>query len=340
MNIKRKIYIYIILFILLLECRAIAGYIEKINLKVSGQIAKPIFIVNHEEEIKGNYSNINEVPEYTFEIKNCNENNEISQMDFNVIIEVSTENQVEFEVVNCSTNEIVLNNKKKNSNLILEKYKPSLNKYKVTIKSDKVIAKDMLKIYIDAKYYKYELDVFDINLDNRSLEYEIYTSEPEKKYTNKDIIFQIKCNKEIKSISGFELSEDKTCLSKRYSENINENITIEDFFNNKKNIKITVNNIDKILPEIVGIEEGNEYNKGLKLVYKDNIGIKNIRIENKTKKQSYNASFDEERQIIDSQILVVKGNSINPYYLNQEGDYTIIVTDFAENQLVRHISIK
>lgn len=90
----------------------------------------------------------------------------------------------------------------------------------------------------------------------------------------------------------------------------------------------------------MGIEEGKEYNKNLKLVYKDNIGIKNIKIENESKKQSYNISFDEENQIIDNQILVINNNSINPYYLNQSGDYTIVVTDFAENQLVRHISIK
>lgn len=340
MNIKRKIYIFIIVFVLLFEARVVAGYIEKINLKVTGEIAKPIFIVNYDEEIKGNYFNISEVPEYTFEIKNCNEENQISQMDFNVTIEVSTENEIEFEVINCSTNETFLSNNQKSRNIILEKYKPSINKYKVIIKSDKTIAKEKLRIYIDAKYYKYELKAFEINLDKRKLEYEIYTSEEDKKYTNKDVILQIKCNKEIKEIAGFELSEDKTCLSKNYSENIEENITIEDFFGNKKNIKITVNNIDKILPEIVGIEEGKEYNKDLKLVYKDNIGIKNIKIENKTKKQSYNISFDEENQIIDNQILVVKNSSINPYYLNQLGDYTIVVTDFAENQLVRHISVK
>ncbi len=119
-----------------------------------------------------------------------------------------------------------------------------------------------------------------------------------------------------------------------------EDILIEDFFNNKKSIKIKVNNIDKILPEIIGVEEGKEYNAGVKLVYKDNIGIKNIRVENKTQKQSYNVSFDEVKNIIDNQVVIVNKNSINPYYLNQVGDYTIIVTDFAENQLVRHISIK
>lgn len=230
MNIKRKIYIFIIVFVLIFEVRVIAGYIEKINLKVTGEIAKPIFIVNYDKEIKGNYSNISEIPEYTFEIKNYNEENQISQMDFNVTIEVSTENDVEFEVINCSTNEIVLNTNQKSSNIILEKYKHSINKYKVIIKSDKDIAKEKLEIYIDAKYYKYELKAFEINLDKRKLEYEIYTSESDKKYTNKDVILQIKCNKEIKEITGFELSEDKTCLSKKYSENIEENITIEDFF--------------------------------------------------------------------------------------------------------------
>lgn len=340
MNIKRKIYIFITIFILLLEIRSIAGYIEKINLNVSGEIARPIFIVNYDEEIKGNYSSISEIPKYMFEIKNYNEKNETSEMDFNVKIEIVTENEIEFEVKNSITNEIILNNNNKSTNILLEKYNPSFNKYEVNIKSNKPVIKDTLKIYIDAKYYKYKLTAFNINLDNRNLEYEIYNSEKDKKYTNKDVFFQIKCNKQIKEIEGFELSEDKTSLSKNYSENIEENIIIEDFFGNKKNIKIIVNNIDKTLPEIVGVEEGKKYEKGLKLIYKDNIGIKNIKIENKTIKQSYNISFDEEKQIIDNQILIIKNTSLNPYYLNIEGDYIIIVSDFAENKIVRHISIK
>lgn len=341
MNIKNiKKCIIIILCIIFLECKVIAGYVEKINLKVAGQIAKPIFAVNEDEEIVGNYSNLSNLPEYTFEIKNYNEQNEVSQMDFNVVLEAICEDQLKFEVINCFTNEVILNNELKNNSLFLEKNTSNIHKYKVIVKTNKALAKDKLKLYIDAKYYKYELKVFNINYDSRNLEYEISTSQADEKYTNKAVNIQIKCNKEIKPISGFELSEDKTCLSKSYNENIEENILIEDFFSNKKSINVKINNIDKTLPEILGIEEGGSYNKGLKLIYKDNIGIKSIKIENETQKQAYNTTFDTENKIIDKEILIVKNNSINPYYLNQIGNYTIIVTDFAGNTLVRHINIK
>lgn len=322
-----------------LESKVVAGYVEKINLKVTGTIAKPIFVVNHDEKIVGNFSNIAKVPEYIFEIKNYNEDR-VSEINFNVKLEAISENKIEFEVINTFTNEVVLNNNQKKNEFILEKDKLCSNRYKVIVKSNLDIVKDKLKIIIDAKYFKYEFEVLDINIDKRNLEYEIYVSQSDKKYTNKDVLVQIKCNKEIKNIPGFELSDDKTCLTKIYQENTIGNVLIEDYYNNRKNIEILINNIDKEVPEIVGVEEGKTYGNGLKLIYKDNIGIKRIKVENTTKNQSYCTTFDSEKKVIDNQVLVVNNNSINPYYLNQPGNYIITVTDFAENQIVKHINIK
>lgn len=328
------------MIISLLEVTTIAGYIEKINLKVTAQIAKPILNIVHDEKISGNYSDINKIPEYFFEIKNYNDENMISEIDFNVKFEAVSKNQIEFEVINCDTGEVILNNDQKNNEITIEKNKQNYKKYKIIVKENLITAKDDLKIIIDAKYFKQELEVFDISFDKRELEYQIFISEIDKKYTNNDVTVQIKCNKEIKAISGFELSSDRTCLTKIYHDNSTENIVIEDYFNNKKNIEISVNNIDKIAPEISGIENGVAYSDAIKLVYKDNIGIKNIKVENTSKKQKYNISFDLENKIIDNQFLVVDNNSINPYYLNQSGNYIITVIDFAGNQTVKHISIK
>lgn len=340
-KIKRiKICIFIILILLLLKYQSIAGYIQKVDLKISGKIAIPIFEVNYDEKITGNYSDILNIPEYTFEIKNCNQTR-ISEIGFNVNIQVLSQNKLEYEIINCSNNEVILNNNQNQTTINIEKDKSYTNEFKIIFKSSQqVVAEDNLKVIIDAKYFKYELDAFDVSFDKRNLEYNIFMSEAEKKYTNKDVILKIKCNKQIKNVYGFELSENNTCLTKTYNQNIAETISIEDYYNNKKEIAISVKNIDKFAPEIVGIEEGKTYNKAVELVYKDNIGIKSIKIENKTKHKLYSTTFDEENKIIDNKVLIVNNNSINPNYLSQSGSYTIVVTDFSENQIVRHINIK
>lgn len=328
------------MFIILFECKTISGYIERINLKVTAKIAEPIFIIKNDEKISGNYSDITKVPEYTFEIKNYNDENKISEITFNIKLEAESQNEVEFEVVDCDTNEVVLNNNQKSNEIIMEKDKLCLNKYKVIVNSNLATVKDSLKININGKYFKQELEVFNIEIDKRELEYEVYVSDADKKYTNKDVTIQIKCNKEVKSFPGFELSSDKKCLIKVYDKNTVEEITVQDYFNNKKNIQVLINNIDKTFPEIAGVEEGKIYDAGIKLVYKDNIGIRSIKVENTSIKQSYSTMFDTENKVIDNQFLVIRNNSINPYYLNKSGNYTITVTDFAGNQIVRHISIK
>ena len=336
----KKVYIIMIIFIAVFEVKTVAGYTKMINLKVTAEIAQPIFIVQNDETISGNYSDIINIPEYNFAIKNFNDENKISEITLSTKINVISENKIEFEIVDCSTNEVVLSNNKNSYQLIMEKDKACLNEYRVIIKNNLVVVRDHLKIEIDGKYYKKELDVFDINIDKRDLEYQIFVSDIDKKYTNNDITVQIKCNKEIKEVSGFKLSADKTCLTKVYNTNHQEEVTVEDYFNKKKNIQISINNIDKTMPEITGIEEGKNYDVGLKLIYKDNVGIRSIKIENTSNKESYSTIFDTQSKVIDNQSMVVKNNSINPYYLTKTGNYTITVTDFAENQIIRHISIK
>lgn len=334
---KKKIFI-LFLIILFFEIKTFAGYIQKINLEVIGEIAKPIFIVDHDDVVNGNFSNINEIPYYTFEVKNYNDER-ISEINFNIKIEVIS--NIDFEIIDCNTNEIILNKDKNSFEIFAEKEKNFNNKYKILLKTDKQIVKENLKIVIDAKYFKYELKAFEINIDKRDLEYEVSSiSDSNSKYTNKDITIKIKCNKEVKNLEGFELSSDKTILTKSYQENTIEELELEDYYNNRKKVKIAITNIDKTPPEIVGIEDGKIYSKGLKLIYKDNIGVKNIIIENTLTKNTYTVDFDIENKIIDNQILVVNNNSINPYYLNLEGSYKITVTDFAENKTVKHISIK
>ena len=60
---KKRICVFIIASIILLQSKVISSYVEKINLKVTAQIAKPILVVNHDEKIVGNYSDIKNVPD-------------------------------------------------------------------------------------------------------------------------------------------------------------------------------------------------------------------------------------------------------------------------------------
>lgn len=337
---KIKTIILIICALFLLEAKAIAGYIEKINLKVTAQIAIPVLEISGSEKISGNYSEISRVPEYFFEIKNYNELM-ISEIDLDTKIETVSKDKIEFEIIDCDTSEVLLNNSIKTNEINFEKNRKKSKKCKLVLKDNTSFAKDSLKLIVNAKYCaSKELEIFDINFDKRELTANILLSEQDKKYTNNDVIVQIKCNKEIKSISGFEFSEDKTCLIKSYQNNTVEKIVIEDYFENKKNIEISITNIDKIAPEILGVENGKTYGKSVNLAYKDNIGIKNISIENTSKKQKYNTSFTTENTIIDNQILVANSNTtINPYYLNQTGNYIITVEDFAGNKTVKYIYI-
>ena len=68
--------------------------------------------------------------------------------------------------------------------------------------------------------------------------------------TNNDVIVTINSNEKIQEIEGWEISEDRKILTKTYTQNAEEEITINDIVGNstsKSTIKI--NNIDKIKPE-------------------------------------------------------------------------------------------
>lgn len=340
-KINKKTIILIILIIVLCKSRSIAGYIEKINIRVTAQIAKSILDINYDEKISGNYLDVNKIPEYFFEIKNYNDQNIVSQIESYIKLEAISKNKLEFEIIDCDTNKVILDNKIKSNEIIIEKDKKVLKKYKVIVKDGLLVAKDKLEVIVKPKHYNTQkIEIFDINFDKRNLEVQVFISNQDKKYVNNDCVVKIECNKEVKPVEGFELLENKTCLTKIYPTNSKEEIVIEDYFGNQEKIKVLINNIDKISPEILGIEDGKTYEEKVKLIYTDNIGIKNIRVENITKKQKYDTSFDTENKVIDNQILVTDSNNISPYYLNQLGNYIISAEDFAGNKTVKHICIK
>ena len=71
-----------------------------------------------------------------------------------------------------------------------------------------------------------------------------------KEITEENVIVTITANEEIQAITGWTLSSDKKTLTKEYTENTTEIITIKDLAGNETQANIEISNIDKNLPEI------------------------------------------------------------------------------------------
>ena len=72
------------------------------------------------------------------------------------------------------------------------------------------------------------------------------TTEP----TNKSVTVTITSNKELKEVEGWKLSEDKLSITKEYTQNATEEITVQDFAGNTGKAKAVINNIDVTAPEV------------------------------------------------------------------------------------------
>lgn len=98
--------------------------------------------------------------------------------------------------------------------------------------------------------------------------------------------------------------------------------TNNSFSDNDAEVKLSDNiNIDKIPPEIIGVEDGKIYNNLVEIKYKDNIGLQKIEIF---------------KYLENGQIRLEK----NIYKLNEDGKYKIVVTDLVGNVTQKTITIK
>lgn len=144
-NKKTLIAIIVLIIILLFVPKVYAKYMDAIILKSNTQIAKPIFIVEGTEISKIN--SINNVGYYEFYVKNYDENN-ISEIGFNYVIEVVTElnESIKFELYK-GDEQIELKDLKTNEIYIGANEKIE-QKYKLKIIYDKnlnSIGKDILQ---------------------------------------------------------------------------------------------------------------------------------------------------------------------------------------------------
>ena len=67
--------------------------------------------------------------------------------------------------------------------------------------------------------------------------------------TNKNVTVIVRANEEIQEVQGWNLLADRLTLTKEYSQNSEEEITIQDLEGNEKVIPIKIQNIDKTLPK-------------------------------------------------------------------------------------------
>ena len=66
--------------------------------------------------------------------------------------------------------------------------------------------------------------------------------------TNQDVVVTIKANKQLQAINGWTLLSDKQTLTKTYTSNTTETVTIKDLAGNTTTVTIRVDNIDKTDP--------------------------------------------------------------------------------------------
>ena len=184
---------------------------------------------------------------------------------------------------------------------------------------------------IYAKYnYNYVFEAFSLNRDVSEIVYKIEKDVPDGTYTNKDVTLRIVANKKIEEVESFDLDESGMTLSKVFSENETNKIVLNDLSGNQKEISYEINNIDKVPPEIIGIEEGTTYNTKKDIEYKDNVGIYEIKAERYSSNMSvrcmpdyYDTYFYEGLDILGEKIYLdvtehPKGAKKYKFYINNE----------------------
>lgn len=140
--------------------------------------------------------------------------------------------------------------------------------------------------------------------------------------TKENVIVTIRANKECKELAGWELSEDHKTFTKTYTENSTEEVTIEDNDGNTKTLTVQVNNIDKVLPVIQGVEDGKTYGPGRQITITDD-------------------HLESVTVTLGGQESSISGTSSNTrnYTAEVEGEYTITARDTAGNESIVNFTI-
>lgn len=196
--------------------------------------------------------------------------------DKKILAKTYTENgleeiQVKNMIGNTSKKKILINNINTNNDNYIVQYTIKDNvdgSVEATFTADRELKpkegwtlsqekKSLTKVYIEETTEEIEFEDIEgnksivlINSSNTVEEFltnVIYSLEEK---TNQDVEVTINSNKQLKELEGWTLSQDKKSMTKIYSNNIKEEITVSDISNNQRNETIEINNIDKEPPQL------------------------------------------------------------------------------------------
>lgn len=137
---KKKIFIIISFFIILVPVISVGKYYQKINnIKIGFKLAEPIIeIKSNQNIIKKDIINGEKVDEFYFDVMNYKkgENTIISEIKFSYNIEIQSSNKnalVECKLYDCKTGEELLKGNNITNSIIVDKNIEYENKYKLVI---------------------------------------------------------------------------------------------------------------------------------------------------------------------------------------------------------------
>lgn len=128
--------------------------------------------------------------------------------------------------------------------------------------------------------YKYNFEkVIHITRDNTPPDFNISYSKTD--WTNEDILVTVSFDEEVEILENNEwtISENSKTFTKILNENKKGILKVEDISENILEIPYEVSNIDKELPQITGIQNGEIYYSDIELIYTDNSGIASVVID-------------------------------------------------------------
>ena len=106
------------------------------------------------------------------------------------------------------------------------------------------------------------IEITNIDKTSPSVNVEYNTKNP----TKENVTVTITSNEKIQEVSGWTLSSDKLTLTKTYSQNTNETVTIKDLAGNETQANIEITNIDKTGPSVEVTYSTKELTRGSVIV--------------------------------------------------------------------------
>ena len=128
----------------------------------------------------------------------------------------------------------------------LDGWELSSDKKTLTKEYTKNIKETILVSDVEENEKQINIEINNIDKTGPSVNVGYSTKNP----TRENVTVTITSNEEIQGVQGWTLSSDKKTLTKEYTENTTETITIKDLAGNETQVNIEISNIDKNLPEI------------------------------------------------------------------------------------------